>query len=240
MSESASTTNVVFPLFAQVTQLDFTGPAQFLARLPGARIFVAAEKSQPISTDSGFCILPNASFDSCPQADVLCVPGGTGVAAALSHAPLVDFVRTQGARARWITSVCTGAFILGVAGFLVGRRATTHWAYTQLLQRVGAVHEDARVVIDGNVITAGGVTSGIDFALTLIAEIAGSETSQQLQLAHEYDPAPPFDCGRPDRSPEHLVTQLQARWYEGASSRMAEALQRASAADTDCSRINIT
>ncbi|HKD54412.1 MAG TPA: DJ-1/PfpI family protein [Steroidobacteraceae bacterium] len=218
------TTNVVFVLFPEVTQLDFSGPAQFLARLPGARVFVAAENTQPISTDSGFSIVPNASFASCPQADVLCVPGGSGVVGALTHAPLVEFVRAQGARARWITSVCTGAFILGVAGFLVGKRATTHWAYTELLHRVGAVHEDARVVTDGNVITAGGVTSGIDFALTLIAELAGSETAQQLQLAHEYDPAPPFDCGRPGRSPEALVAQLKAHRYENASSRMAEAL----------------
>jgi|SRR5262249_21404657 len=218
------TTNVVFVLFPEVTQLDFSGPAQFLARLPGARVFVAAENTQPISTDSGFSIVPNASFASCPQADVLCVPGGSGVVGALTHAPLVEFVRAQGARARWITSVCTGAFILGVAGFLVGKRATTHWAYTELLHRVGAVHEDARVVTDGNVITAGGVTSGIDFALTLIAELAGSETAQQLQLAHEYDPAPPFDCGRPGRCPEALVAQLKAHRYENASSRMAEAL----------------
>jgi len=215
---------VVFVLFPEVTQLDFSGPAQFLARLPGARVFVAAENTQPISTDSGFSIVPNASFASCPQADVLFVPGGSGVVGALTHAPLVEFVRAQGARARWITSVCTGAFILGVAGFLVGKRATTHWAYTELLHRVGAVHEDARVVTDGNVITAGGVTSGIDFALTLIAELAGSETAQQLQLAHEYDPAPPFDCGRPGRSPEALVAQLKAHRYENASSRMAEAL----------------
>ena len=215
---------MVFVLFPEVTQLDFSGPAQFLARLPGARVFVAAENTQPISTDSGFSIVPNASFASCPQADVLCVPGGSGVVGALTHAPLVEFVRAQGARARWITSVCTGAFILGVAGFLVGKRATTHWAYTELLHRVGAVHEDARVVTDGNVITAGGVTSGIDFALTLIAELAGSETAQQLQLAHEYDPAPPFDCGRPGRSPEALVAQLKAHRYENASSRMAEAL----------------
>jgi len=224
MSDSARTTHIVFVLFPEVTQLDFSGPAQFLARLPGARIFVAAENTQPISTDSGFCIVPNTSFGSCPQADVLCAPGGRGVVGAVTHAPLVEFVRAQGAQARWITSVCTGAFILGVAGFLVGKRATTHWAYTQLLHRVGAVHEDARVVSDGNVITAGGVTSGIDFALTLIAEIAGSETAQQLQLALEYDPAPPFECGRPGSSPEALVSQLKARWYDNAASRMAEAL----------------
>lgn len=227
MSESARTTNIVFVLFPEVTQLDFTGPAQFLARLPGAQVFAAAANTGPISTDSGFSIVPNVSFGSCPQADVLCVPGGPGVVRALADATLVEFVRTQGARARWVTSVCTGAFILGVAGFLTGRRATTHWAYTQLLARVGAVHEEDRVVIDGNLITAGGVTSGIDFALTLIAEIAGAETAQQLQLALEYDPAPPFDCGRPESSPEALVSQLKARWYGNAASRMAEALAAA-------------
>lgn len=224
MSETARTTNIVFVLFPDVTQLDFTGPAQFLGRLPGARVFAAAQTLRPISTDSGFSIVPNASFASCPQADVLCVPGGKGVAEALTHVPLVEFVRAQGAGARWVTSVCTGAFILGVAGFLSGKRATTHWAYTHLLASLGAVHEDSRVVADGKVITAGGVTSGIDFALTLIAEIAGSGIAQELQLTLEYDPAPPFDCGRPGSSPEALVRQLKARWYENASSRMAEAL----------------
>lgn len=215
---------IVFVLFDQVTQLDFTGPAQFLSRLPGAELHVAAATRDPVMTDCGFAIMPTTGFADCPQADLLCVPGGVGVAAALGNAALIEFVGQQGPAARWVTSVCTGAFILGRAGLLRDKRATTHWGYVHLLDRVGATHDDARVVTDGRTITAGGVTSGIDFALTVIAEVAGEATAKSVQLSLEYDPAPPFPGGTPATSDPAIVAAMRSRFYDAAAARMAAAL----------------
>jgi cyclohexyl-isocyanide hydratase len=213
--------NIVFVLFDGVTQLDFAGPVQFLSRMPGAKIHVVSKDGGAVATDCGFSILPTASLTDCPQADLLCVPGGPGVAAALPDTALTNFVAGQAAPAKWITSVCTGAFILGAAGLLTGKRATTHWAYTHLLARYGAVYEEARTVYDGNLITAGGVTSGIDFALSVIATLAGEHTAQSIQLACEYDPAPPFPGGHPSRAPAAIVDEIRARFYDGAAQRMS-------------------
>ncbi len=216
--------NIVFVLFDGVTQLDFAGPVQFLARLPGAKIHVASNDGGAIATDCGFSILPTSSFADCPQADLICVPGGPGVAAALSDTVLTDFVRNQAASAKWVTSVCTGAFILGAAGLLAGKRVSTHWGYTQLLAKYGAVYEEARIVYDGNLITAGGVTSGIDFALSVIATLAGDDTAQTIQLALEYDPAPPFVGGHPARAPKPILDAIRASFYDGAAQRMEDGI----------------
>ncbi len=218
--------NIVFVLFDNVTQLDFAGPAQFLSRMPGAKVFVVSKDGKAVTTDSGFSILPSSSFADCPQADIICVPGGHGVREAVADAAIVDFVRTQAASAKWVTSVCTGAFILGAAGLLQGRRATCHWAYTQLLPLVGATHEAARVVRDGNLVTAGGVTSGIDFALELIAMTMGEDIARSIQLALEYDPAPPFDSGTPDKAPEHILFNLRQRVYENAAAQLEAAIKQ--------------
>jgi cyclohexyl-isocyanide hydratase len=218
---------IVFVLFDNVTQLDFTGPAQFLSRLPGAQMHVAAATIDPVMTDCGFAILPTTSFADCPAADLLCVPGGIGVTAALGDAALIDFVARQGAAATWVTSVCTGAFILGRAGLLTGKRATTHWGYTQLLGRFGTDYVAQRVVTDGNIITAGGVTSGIDFALTVIAAVAGENVAKSVQLSLEYDPAPPFAGGTPVTSDPAIVAGMRSRFYDGAAQRMAAALDAA-------------
>ena len=217
--------HLVFPIFPQLTQLDFMGPVQFLSRLPGAVVHVAAVSLDPVPTDCGFAIMPTVTFADCPPGDILCVPGGHGVAAALSDGATVPFIAGQAARARWVTSVCTGAFLLGGAGLLTGKRATCHWAYTHLLPLVGAVHEQARVVEDGNIVTSGGVTSGIDFALTLIAREAGEETARMIQLALEYDPAPPFPGGHPNSSGTAMTDDLKARVYDAAAARMAAALR---------------
>ncbi len=216
---------IVFVLFDGVTQLDFAGPAQFLARLPGANIHVVSVDGGPIKTDCGFSILPTSAVDACPQADLICVPGGPGVATALGNVALIDFVREQAQSAVWITSVCTGAFILGAAGLLKGKRAATHWGYTHLLGEYGAIHEDSRVVRDGNLITAGGVTSGIDFALEVIAVVAGDEAAQAIQLGLEYDPAPPFAGGHPKRTPEHIVAKLRESFYNAAAQRMKDGIE---------------
>jgi len=217
-------TRVVFVLFPGVTQLDMTGPAQVLARLPGASAQVAAKSLDPVPTDSGFALVPTASFDDAATADILCVPGGHGVAEAMHDDRTLEFVSRQASAAKWVTSVCTGAFVLGRAGLLQGKRATTHWAYAHLLPLVGAVHEPARVVEDGNTITAGGVTSGIDFALTLIAREAGEATAQAIQLALEYDPHPPFTSGNPEDAGPERVAALNQRVYGEAAARMATAL----------------
>jgi cyclohexyl-isocyanide hydratase len=216
--------NIVFVLFDNVTQLDFAGPVQFLSRMPGAKIFVASKDGKAVTTDSGFSILPGTSFGDCPQADIICVPGGHGVRGAISDPAIVDFVRAQAAGAKWVTSVCTGAFIVGAAGLLQGKNATCHWAYTHLLPLCGATHEAARVVRDGNLVTAGGVTSGIDFALELIAMISGEDVARTVQLALEYDPAPPFTGGTPGTAPEQIVSNLRERVYDRAAEQMETAI----------------
>ncbi|WP_093512098.1 DJ-1/PfpI family protein [Sphingopyxis sp. YR583] len=221
-----SATTIVFLLFPGITQLDFTAPAQALSRMPGAVLAGVAASLDPIVTDSGFSIMPTHDFATAPQADILCVPGGHGVTDALSDGATIDFIARQAAGAQWVTSVCTGAFLLGRAGLLADKRATTHWGYTHLLPLVGARHENARVVEDGNVVTAGGVTSGLDFALTLIARLKGDAVAQMIQLAIEYDPAPPFAGGHPDRTPEAVTAGLKARVYDAAAARMEQALAR--------------
>ena len=217
--------NIVFVLFDNVTQLDFTGPVQFLSRLPGAKVHVVSKDGAAVKTDCGFSILPRSGFGQCPQADVLCVPGGHGVRDAIADQVIVDFVRQQANGADYITSVCTGAFILGAAGLLQGKKATCHWAYTQLLPLFGAMHQQARVVRDGNVITAGGVTSGIDFALELIAAISGEDVARTIQLALEYDPAPPFGGGSLAHSKEETVRRLRADVYDQAAAEMEIAIK---------------
>jgi cyclohexyl-isocyanide hydratase len=217
--------NIVFVLFDNVTQLDFTGPVQFLSRLPGAKVHVVSKDGAAVKTDCGFSILPRSGFAQCPQADILCVPGGHGVRDAIADQVIVDFVRQQAKGADYITSVCTGAFILGSAGLLQGRKATCHWAYTQLLSLFGATHQPARVVRDGNVITAGGVTSGIDFALELIAAISGEDVARTIQLALEYDPAPPFGGGSIARSKKETVRSLRASVYDKAAAEMEIAIK---------------
>jgi cyclohexyl-isocyanide hydratase len=217
--------NIVFVLFDNVTQLDFTGPVQFLSRLPGAVVHVVSKDGRAVTTDCGFSILPRSGFAACPQADILCVPGGHGVRDAIADTALVDFVRQQAKGADYITSVCTGAFVLGAAGLLQGKKATCHWAYTQLLPLFGAKHVPARVVRDGNLITAGGVTSGIDFALELIAAIAGEDVARTIQLALEYNPAPPFEGGSLESSSDETVDNLRARVYDKAASDMKIAIQ---------------
>jgi cyclohexyl-isocyanide hydratase len=207
-----------FLIFPNLTQLDFTGPLQVLSRLPGARTHIAAKSLQPVPTDCGLSLLPTRTLDDCPQFDLLCIPGGFGVVDLINDQATLDFVRRQAAGARYITSVCVGAFVLGAAGLLRGKRATTHWAYTELLPLVGATHEKARVVRDGDVITAGGVTSGIDFGLVLVSEIAGRQAAETVQLGIEYDPDPPFDAGHPDRAPAPVRASLEERYAKSVQA----------------------
>ena len=205
--------NIGFVIFPQLTQLDFTGPLQVLARLPESATHIVAKSTDPVPSDCGLSLLPTCAFASCPSLDLICVPGGSvGVADVLSDRETIEFVRRQAEGAKYVTSVCTGAFVLGAAGLLRGRQATTHWAFTDLLPLVGATHVKSRVVKDGNLITAGGVTSGIDFGLSVAAELAGELVAQSIQLGIEYDPAPPFDAGHPDRAPEAAKDRVSGRY----------------------------
>ncbi len=204
--------NIVFILFPNLTQLDFTGPLQVLSRLPGAKIHLAAKTTAPVPSDGVLTFNPTCAFADCPPADVICVPGGFGVDDAILDDELMTFVKREGARAKYVTSVCTGAFILGAAGLLKGKKATTHWAYHDELAKVGAAPVRARVVRDGNLITGGGVTAGIDFALTATAEIAGEDVAKAIQLSLEYDPAPPFDAGSPEKAPASILDAMKARY----------------------------
>ena len=203
-----------FVLFPNLTQLDFTGPLQVLHRLPGATTHIIAKTLDPVPSDCGLSLVPTTTFEACPPLDLICVPGGFGVEQAMADAETVAFVRRQGLQAKYVTSVCTGAFILGAAGLLQDKRATTHWAYRDLLPLVGAMPEHARVVRDGHTITGGGVTAGIDFALTVAAEIAGADVAEGIQLAIEYDPAPPFDSGSPERAPAAILAQGAGRYAQ--------------------------
>ncbi|WP_423067359.1 DJ-1/PfpI family protein [Devosia sp. CN2-171] len=215
--------NVGFVIFPGITQLDFTGPFEVLSRLgtppsvsapskfPQARTHVVAKTMLPVMSDRGLAIMPTCTFETCPPLQLICVPGGAGVVDALVDAETVDFIRRQGTQALYVTSVCMGAFLLGAAGLMKGRRAATHWAYIDLLPLIGARHEKARVVRDGNVFTSGGVTSGIDFAFRIVAEIAGPEVAQAIQLGIEYDPSPPFNAGHPDKASEAPIALMVQR-----------------------------
>ena len=203
--------HIAFLLFPGITQLDLTGPAQFLSRLPNAKVDLVWDSLDPVPTDAGFSILPTATFAQMPRADVLCVPGGMGVAKVIDQPQALDWVRQVGSEASWVTSVCTGALVLGAAGLLRGYKATTHWAWHDLLSLFGAEPVQARTVIDRNRVTGGGVTAGIDFALTLMAQIAGEAHAKAVQLALEYDPAPPFDTGTPAKAGPDLVEVYHAR-----------------------------
>ena len=214
--------DVVLLAFPGLTQLDLTGPFELFARLPGARLTVAAKVAGPIKADTGLILHADASYAQVERADLLFVPGGYGQIAQMEDADTLAFLGRVGAEARWVTSVCTGALLLGAAGLLRGYRAATHWMYQDLLAAYGAIATAERVVIDRNRMTAGGVTAGIDFGLQVIAEVAGREAAQQAQLELEYDPQPPFACGHPRSAPPALVDAVRARFAARLSRRRAQ------------------
>jgi cyclohexyl-isocyanide hydratase len=218
--------HIGFLLFPQVTQLDLTGPAQILGRIPGAQVHLLWKSRDPVATDVGFTINPTTTFADCPQLDVLCVPGGFGIEGLFDDEETLDFLRRQGAQAKYVTSVCNGALVLGAAGLLRGYRSACHWMWREFLPRFGAVPVAERIVRDRNRISGGGVTAGIDFGLALAAELAGEEMAKTLQLAFEYDPQPPFDCGSPEAAGPERVARLRALQGERIA-RVAERLRLA-------------
>ncbi|MBR7963321.1 DJ-1/PfpI family protein [Burkholderia vietnamiensis] len=206
-------------VFPGVQQLDLTGPHDVLASLPDAAVHLVWKSRDTVASSSGLALEPTCTFDDCPPLDVICVPGGIGINDLLLDAATIAFVQQRAASARYVTSVCTGALLLGVAGLLRGRRATTHWAFHSLLEPLGAVPVRERVVRDGNLITGGGVTAGIDFALTIAAELVGDEEAQAIQLQLEYAPAPPFDAGSPDTAPASVLARVTGRSAAGLDKR---------------------
>ena len=198
-------------LFPRLTQLDMTGPFEVFSRIPGGQVHLVWKTREPVRSDTGLAMLPDTVLAACPPLDVVCVPGGPGVAALMEDDEVLDFLRAQAAGARYVTSVCTGALVLGAAGLLKGRRATTHWASHDFLAALGAVPEQGRVVRDGRFVTGGGVTAGIDFALSLAADLASPEVAQAIQLQIEYAPAPPFDAGSPATAPAGVLAAAKAR-----------------------------
>ncbi len=227
----ASEFPVVFALFPRITQLDFTGPFEVLSRLPGARCVLASVNGGAIEAGGGITFTGVVKLADVPGCSLLCVPGGFGTVAALEDQSFLTQIARLGACAQYVTSVCTGSLLLAAAGLLRGRRAACHWAWRELLTEFGVVPDPARVVRDGNVISGGGVTAGIDMALTVVAEIAGIDYAQAVQLSLEYAPEPPFDCGRPDRARPEIVAAVRQRLAAMANERAA-AVQRAALATT--------
>lgn len=214
-------------LFPQLTQLDLTGPFEVLSRIPGATVHLVAKTLDPIAAEGGLRLLPSTTFTTVPAIDLLFVPGGWGQVAATEDKETIDWIRTTGERARWVTSACTGSLLLGAAGLLEGYRAATHWAFMDLLPLVGAIPTAKRVVIDRNRMTSGGVTAGIDIALTIVTEVAGREAAEMIQLQLEYDPEPPFRSGHPNVARPELVAKVRERVAARWAERKAQLANRA-------------
>ena len=211
-------------LFPGVTQLDLTGPFELFSRIPGARLATVWKQPGPVRADSGLELVASEAYATCPPLDLLFVPGGYGQIAQMEDAETLAFLRHHGARARWVTSACTGSLLLGAAGLLRGHRAATHWMYMDLLPAYGAIAVDERVVVDRGRVTGGGVTAGIDFGLRLLAELAGEDVARRAQLELEYDPHPPFDGGgHPRSAPTAVVADVRARFAARLAARQAQA-----------------
>ena len=208
-------------VFPRVQQLDLTGPYEVFASLPAANVHLVWKDRSAITSATGLVLAPTMTFDECPALDVLCIPGGGGVNALLEDAAVLGFVRAQAARARYVTSVCSGSLVLGAAGLLKGRRATTHWLSHDFLAKFGAIPVHERVVRDGNLITAGGVTAGIDFGLAVVAELAGQAQAEAIQLALEYAPQPPFQAGTPEEAPAAVLATVRKQMAPTRAAREA-------------------
>ena len=219
---------IVFALYPRVTQLDFTGPYEVFWRLPGARCVVASASGGDLEADGGLAFTGVRRLSEVDRCALICVPGGFGTIEAMEDQELLTQIRRLATGARYVTSVCTGSLVLGAAGLLRGRRAASHWAWREALSAFGATPDPARVVRDGNVITGGGVTAGIDMALSVVADIAGAEYAQAIQLGMEYAPAPPFNSGRPELAPPTILAKTQQR-YEGIRPARDAAVARAAA-----------
>lgn len=215
-------------LFPKLTQLDLTGPVQVFSSVPNAKLHLIWKRIEPITSDSVLTLMPTTTFADCPQLDVICVPGGAGADDMVNDEEVLVFLRKQAEGAKYVTSVCTGSLVLGAAGLLRGYRAATHWSAREHLAAFGAIASKERVCVDRNRITGGGVTAGIDFALTLVAHLVDRNTAEAIQLRIEYNPAPPFNAGSPDTAPSNVLALVNER-IAPFKARRAEAVVRAAA-----------
>jgi cyclohexyl-isocyanide hydratase len=215
-------------IFPNLTQLDLTGPLQVFSSMPGAKVHLIWKRIEPVPTNSVMVLTPTVTFAECPPLDVICVPGGAGADDMVNDQEMLDFLRGQAANAKYITSVCTGSLVLGAAGLLRGYQATTHWSALEHLAPFGATPANTRVCVDRNRVTGGGVTAGIDFALTLVSIMVDRQTAEMIQLGMEYNPAPPFNAGSPDTAPPEIVALVKER-IAPHRQRRREAIDRAAA-----------
>jgi cyclohexyl-isocyanide hydratase len=213
-------------IFEQMTQLDATGPFEAFSRIPGATVLLVARRKRPVTAQFGLTVLPHTDLRRCPKLDVLCIAGGGGINALLLDEEVLNFVRRQSKTARYTTSVCTGSLLLGAAGLLQGKRAACHWASLPLLAAFGAKPSSRRVEHDGKFITAGGVTSGIDFGLWLAAKLSSPTEAKRIQLMIQYDPKPPFRAGTPRQAGKKLTQahlRKHAKWQAERAAIVAKA-----------------
>jgi cyclohexyl-isocyanide hydratase len=215
-------------LFPRLTQLDLTGPYEVFVRTPGTMVHLIWKTLSPVMNDRNMAIVPTVTFSDCPALDVICVPGGPRQMELMEDEETLSFLRRQATQAKWVTSVCTGSLVLGAAGLLKGYKATCHWSSRDQLSLFGAVPVDARVVIDRNRITGGGITAGIDFALVLAAILTSEEKAKIVQLGMEYDPAPPFSSGSPNTADPSLVEHVRGNMAAFIARRLVIS-QRAAA-----------
>ena len=217
---------IVIPLYPEVTHLDFTGPHQVLSRAPDTEVIVASMGGGDVTCE-GLTFTGLADLAAIERCDLICIPGGFGATTAMLDEAFMGEIRRLGASATYLTSVCTGSLILAAAGFLGGKRAACHWAWRDLLEPFGAIVDERRVARDGNIITGGGVTAGIDFAFVLLAELAGEDYAKSVQLGLEYAPEPPFQAGRPELAPPEILAQANARLGALMDARASAAVEAA-------------
>ncbi|HEX3952603.1 MAG TPA: DJ-1/PfpI family protein [Stellaceae bacterium] len=226
MSDTFRSGMLIFP---NLTQLDLTGPYEILARLPGSAVELIWKSFDPVRTEHGLTILPTATFETCGKLDLILVPGGGGMNPLLEDPETLAFLREKAAEARYVVGICTGSLVLGAAGLLRGKRAGTHWMSRDLLALFGATPVAERIVVDGNIFTGGGVTAGIDVALRVVAEIAGRDVAEAIQLGVEYDPQPPFTAGSPETTPPAILDGVLSRGAVRQRDRTARATRAAAA-----------
>ena len=219
-------------IFPNITQLDATGPYEVFIKFPDAEVRLIWKSLEPVKAGGGMLLTPDTTFADCPQLDLICVPGGAGMNPLLNDDETLEFIRTQARSAKYVTSVCTGSLVLGAAGLLKGKKATSHWMSVEMLEAFGAIPVKDRVVRDGNIITGGGITAGIDFALNVAAEELGEDAARAIQLGLEYDPQPPFDSG----SPANAEPQLVERATSAAAARQSE---RAAAVEQAAKKLRV-
>jgi cyclohexyl-isocyanide hydratase len=216
---------IVFILYPRLTQLDFTGPYEVLARMPGAETVIASKEGGTLVSEMGLAFTNLARLADIDRADMIMIPGGPGQTEAMQDPAFMAEVKRLGESTEYVTSVCTGSLILAAAGLLTGKRAGSHWAYRELLSMFGAIPDDARVVRDGNAITGGGVTAGIDIALNIVADLRGPAVAKMIQLALEYAPAPPFNSGRPETAEPETVAAVK-QLFAGFAAKRREAIEQ--------------